>query len=221
MRIPWWLRPFTQYKALLRKHTAHLNKCAALIQAEQDEIRRLDLQVTSLQRELAAAHALPGGMPSTATPEFIFIGIPRPDGSKRLWASKDLAGTAFTMTDDMAGGAKWKIGAIMANSLTTDGDSYGECIEKVLTIWANWLSTAQRLAPPPQTSISERTGPPFKLDPVVRGSIQHIYDQATEPAPWSQTDADVKGDIQAAMHQAELDGEGPFPAIEAPDKEKK
>jgi hypothetical protein len=175
IRIPWWANPWRAYTSERYRHQLTKAVHKESLDLWQRTVHQLHGDNSELRRQLENAKALPDGMASTEVPEFIFIGIPRPDGSKRLWASKDLAGTAFSMHSDGLKQPKWKIGAVMAQSLTVDGPDYGTCIERVLKIWANWISNARGL-------------PRYQKAPPVPAKL-----------PWSSPSADIKGDVRKAI----------------------
>lgn len=85
----------------------------------------------------------PAAMP---TPEGVMVLIPRPDGSKRLYASRDMTGAAL-MTDGLDGDAGYNLGVKrMRNVLIIDGPDYGHCLRKMAEIWANQDREAARVA---------------------------------------------------------------------------
>ena len=80
------------------------------------------------------------------TPEGVMVLIPRPDGSKRLYASRDMTGAAL-MADGLDGDAGYNVGVKrMRNVLIIDGPDYGHCLRRMAEIWANQDRESERVA---------------------------------------------------------------------------
>jgi len=71
-------------------------------------------------------------------PEWVMAGVDVPAG-KRLYASKDLKGSAFHVAMDQYGnGDGWHLTSTMCHMLVITKPTYGECLAELMTIWANW-----------------------------------------------------------------------------------
>lgn len=78
-------------------------------------------------------------------PEWVMVGVPRPDGSKRLYATREIRRATF---ETIVAGAEagWELRAEhMTNMLIIDRDSYGQCLEHLMRIWANAEAEARGL----------------------------------------------------------------------------
>jgi hypothetical protein len=78
--------------------------------------------------------------PSTGKPKFVMVGIDRPGGGVRLYASRDIPerelrwGLATGRYGDATG---WHIDAEMRRTLVTDADTWGQAFGRVFEIWEN------------------------------------------------------------------------------------
>lgn len=80
--------------------------------------------------------------PSTGTPKFVMVGIDRPDGTVRLYASRDIPGAHWGMRDELTasggiGEVAWHVDATMKNVLIIDKPTWGEAFARAFEIWAN------------------------------------------------------------------------------------
>ena len=81
-------------------------------------------------------------VPSTGKPKFVMVGIDRPDGSVRLFATRDVKDAAWGQRDNVSVGAyssvtAWHIDADMVNVLVIDKPTWGEAFARAFEIWAN------------------------------------------------------------------------------------
>jgi len=78
-------------------------------------------------------------LPSTGKPEFIMTGIQRPDGTVRLYASRDLKSLNWGQRDlDYPhSGVAWDIDTDMQHMLIIDKPTWGEAFARAFEIWAN------------------------------------------------------------------------------------
>lgn len=105
-----------------------------------DRFRRADLTVTSSGGYRSDYGAGPSHGPSgLPRPDWLMFGVPRPDGSFRLYACKDVK------TGDLSIAQSWawdesriQVAAQLGQTLIIDGASYGECLARVAEIWRNW-----------------------------------------------------------------------------------
>lgn len=80
----------------------------------------------------------PSGLPR---PDWLMFGVPRPDGSFRLYASREIHGADLLA---VSGSFPYlevtgiSVGAEMRQTLIIDGASYGECLARMAEIWRNW-----------------------------------------------------------------------------------
>jgi hypothetical protein len=78
--------------------------------------------------------------PSTGKPKFVMVGIDRPGGGVRLYASRDIPerelhwGLATGAYGDATG---WHIDAEMRMTLITDADTWGAAFARLFEIWEN------------------------------------------------------------------------------------
>ena len=79
-------------------------------------------------------------LPSTGVPKFVMVGIDRPGGGVRVYASRDIAENELKWglaTDKYGTGTGWHVDAEMRQTLITDADTWGEAFEQIFRIWAN------------------------------------------------------------------------------------
>ena len=78
-------------------------------------------------------------------PEWVMVGVDVPAG-KRLYASRDLKGSAFAVAlDEHYNGDGWHLTTTMCRMLVVTRPTYGECMAEVLRIWANWADDGRQL----------------------------------------------------------------------------
>lgn len=156
INVPWWLFPWPQAKraaahiALSKAFTRELEQQARVL---LDRDRRIDdlcetarqdiATIAYLESELRKATGTVTGALSSQKPDWVLVGIPRPGRGVRVWASRELSGTAFDMTPMDEPPPRWLIKATMAQALTVDEPGYAEAMAKVSTIWANWDRASQ------------------------------------------------------------------------------
>jgi hypothetical protein len=151
--VPWWLWPWPQAKrnqahiALGKALTRELEQQAADYEQRIDDLcetARQDMAtIAHLEGELLKATSTVTGALSTQRPDWVLVGIPRPGAGVRVWASRELSGTAFDMTPMDEPPPRWQIKATMAQALTVDEADYAVAMAKISTIWQNWDRTAR------------------------------------------------------------------------------
>lgn len=135
----WWLNPWRAARRQARIADVLVQRSVGL-EEHIDHLRAENAGLTDGIRRLSVpALGEPEGQ---MTLEFVMVGIPRSDGSKRLMASKDLVGTALSL---VGADPRWKIGAVMGNMIVIDKPSYGEGLEQLMRIWANWAASQRGL----------------------------------------------------------------------------
>ena len=78
-------------------------------------------------------------------PEWVMVGVDVPAG-KRLYASKDLKGSAFAVAMDQYGnGDGWHLTTTMCHMLVITKPTYGECLAELIRIWRNWENEGREL----------------------------------------------------------------------------
>ena len=78
-------------------------------------------------------------------PEWTMVGVDVPAG-KRLYASKDLKGSAFQLAIDRHGnGDGWHLTTTMQHMLVITKPTYAECLAELMRIWANWENEGREL----------------------------------------------------------------------------
>ena len=78
-------------------------------------------------------------------PEWVMCGVDVPAG-KRLYASKDLKGSAFQVAMDQHGnGDGWHLTSTMCHMLVITKPNYGECLAELQRIWLNWANEGREL----------------------------------------------------------------------------
>lgn len=85
-------------------------------------------------------------VPSTGMPKFVMVGIDRPGGSVRLYASREIPERelAWAVSEDRYGTATgWHIDAEMRNVLVIDAPTWGEAFARAFEIWGNWDRNAE------------------------------------------------------------------------------
>lgn len=161
--LPWWLRPWDEARWLRAElHSAEraagrqalditglerrIESDQRVMRQQRDDLAKAEHELRRLRGQLAGAVTdakVSGAALSTAQPEFVLVGIPRPDGSKRLMASRNLDVTAFAMTDPDQPPPRWKLGVILARLLVIDKPDYQQALAHLMTIWANQDSDAR------------------------------------------------------------------------------
>jgi hypothetical protein len=76
-------------------------------------------------------------MPAEGTPEFIMTGVTKPDGTKRLYASRNLDSPAWGQRETVEGTVRWHLRASLDQLLVIDRPTWGEAFTAAWTIWAN------------------------------------------------------------------------------------
>ena len=144
-RLPWKTR--AQLADVVRLLTDELTdrerrigELCTTADADQQTIAFLEAE---LRRLAGTEHT---AMLSTHKPDWVLVGIPRPGRGVRVWASRELAGTAFDMTPMDQPPPRWKITATMQQALTVDEPGYAPAMAKISEIWANWDRDAAREA---------------------------------------------------------------------------
>lgn len=157
LALPWWASPWrlrherdvlahlcdrlTEREADLTGECARLR--GQLVQSER-LLRKADQDIDELRSQLHQAR----GSLHTATdhqqPEFVLVGIDRGPGlGKRLIASRDLPGAELAMTEMTDPPPRWVIRAVLARPLFIDRASYGQALEHMRQVWANWDAGAR------------------------------------------------------------------------------
>jgi hypothetical protein len=96
------------------------------------------------------AHDLGSGNPpprkaGELDPEWVMCGVDVPAG-KRLYASKDLKGSAFAVAMDQFGnGDGWHLTTTMCHMLVITRPTYAECMAELMRIWRNWENEGREL----------------------------------------------------------------------------
>lgn len=78
--------------------------------------------------------------PGAIRPEWVMVGIEIDGGRKRVYASRHIGDkAAFSLPDSRSGGTgNWHLDTDMPQMLIIDRDTYGECLDELMLIWANW-----------------------------------------------------------------------------------
>lgn len=76
-------------------------------------------------------------LPSTGKPEFVMTGIQKPDGSVRLYASRDLKALNWGQRELKDYTTAWHIDADMQHMLVIDKPTWGEAFARAFEIWGN------------------------------------------------------------------------------------
>jgi len=78
-------------------------------------------------------------------PEWVMAGVDVPAG-KRLYASRDLKGSAFAVAvDEFLNGDGWHLTTTMQRMLVITKPTYAECLAELMTIWRNWDNADREL----------------------------------------------------------------------------
>lgn len=78
-------------------------------------------------------------------PEWVMVGVDVPAG-KRLYASKDLKGSAFELAmDEHFNGDGWHLTTTMQRMLVITKLTYAECLAELMRIWQNWENEGREL----------------------------------------------------------------------------
>jgi hypothetical protein len=79
-------------------------------------------------------------------PEWVMVGVDVPAG-KRLYASKDLKGSAFAVAaaEHSYTADGWHLTTTMQRMLVITKPTYAECLAELMTIWQNWDSAGREL----------------------------------------------------------------------------
>lgn len=149
--VPWWLFPWPQArrtrqhillnKAMMRELELQARWLRERDQRIDDLCETADQDIETIARlesELRKATGTVTGALSSQKPDWVLVGIPRPGRGVRVWASRELSGTAFDMTPLDEPPPRWQIKATMAQALTVDEPDYGAAMAKITVIWRNW-----------------------------------------------------------------------------------
>jgi hypothetical protein len=80
------------------------------------------------------------------SPEWVWVGVDVP-GGKRLYASRQLKGSAFELAVDAhLNGEGWAITTVMQNMLIITRPTYPECLAEMGRIWQNWDNAGRELS---------------------------------------------------------------------------
>jgi hypothetical protein len=80
-----------------------------------------------------------------AAPDFMMLGVTKPDGHKRLYASKVVRHGKFEAgMDPQSNDATLSLSATITNLAVIDRPSYGECLEHLMRMWGSEMSERQR-----------------------------------------------------------------------------
>jgi hypothetical protein len=83
--------------------------------------------------------------PGELDPEWVMAGVDVPAG-KRLYASKDLKGSAFEVAmDEHFNGDGWHLTTTMQKMLVITKPTYAECLAELMVIWRNWENEGREL----------------------------------------------------------------------------
>jgi hypothetical protein len=86
-----------------------------------------------------------GGQPGALDPEWVMVGVDVPAG-KRLYASRDLKGSAFqAAVDEHFNGDGWHLTTTMQRMLIITMPTYAECLAELMRIWLNWDNAGREL----------------------------------------------------------------------------
>lgn len=90
-------------------------------------------------------HRTPSRAAGALSPEWAMVGVDVPAG-KRLYASRDLKGTAFELAVDAhMNGDGWHFDTVMQRMLIITKPTYAECLSELMTIWRNWENDGREL----------------------------------------------------------------------------
>jgi hypothetical protein len=138
--------------ATIRSQGAVILRQQKLSLAIKADNRALRTRCTSLEKQVG--DLLGAGNPEgsfsradAAEPEFCLVGLDRKGAGKRLMASRNLAGTTMTMTDEKDPPPRWKLAAVMSNMLLIDKPTFGEALDHMGMIWRNWERDAREQEP--------------------------------------------------------------------------
>lgn len=97
---------------------------------------------------------LPARRAGELDPEWVWVGVDVPAG-KRLYASKDLKGSAFAVAVDQHMSAEgWHLETVMCNMLVITKPTYAECLAELMTIWQNRERNERELAAPDRKALT-------------------------------------------------------------------
>jgi hypothetical protein len=79
-------------------------------------------------------------------PEWVMVGVDVPAG-KRLYASKDLKGSAFAVAaqEHSYTADGWHLTTTMQRMLVITKPTYAECLAELMRIWQNWENAGREL----------------------------------------------------------------------------
>jgi hypothetical protein len=139
--------PWSKIRALKRDAAHDRWQLKLALDENRNLVRQIRMQadqITSLKRitprplDEGAAGAMAADRKNQ--PDFVMLGLTRPDGLVRMYASRDLPQAEF---GPPAPGRDFTVGAylltsVMANMLVVDRPTYAECQARIAEIWANW-----------------------------------------------------------------------------------
>lgn len=70
-------------------------------------------------------------------PQMIICGMPRPDGTYRIYASAEPNPAKIEIEYSSQAGYNYELGARMQNMLIIDAPDFGSCLRRLGEIWAN------------------------------------------------------------------------------------
>ena len=91
----------------------------------------------------------PRRRPGELDPEWVMVGVDVPAG-KRLYASRDLKGSAFQVAVDAhMNGEGWALTTVMQRMLVITRPDYAGCLAELMRIWQNWANEGRQLPAAP------------------------------------------------------------------------
>lgn len=116
--------------------------------------------------------------PGSIRPEWVMVGIEIDGGRKRVYASRDVGDkAAFRIDDTRIGPAVWKLSTDMPQMLVISRDTYGECLDELMGIWANWARNARpaisgkKALPGPPATVADGCGQLAERTPEAIGTV--------------------------------------------------
>lgn len=87
-----------------------------------------------------------GRQAGSLDPEWVMVGVDVPAG-KRLYASKDLKGSAFAVAaqEHSYTADGWHLTTTMQRMLVITKPTYAECLAELMQIWRNWDNAGKEL----------------------------------------------------------------------------
>ena len=134
--------PWSTIRELRRKLSwanSRVEHWARYIDKLERENRRLEAQLASVKPlDPGAAGAMDAHRENS--PDFVMLGLTRPDGSKRVYASRDLPQAEFRLPliSPIGDVGAYQLTSAMTNMLVVDKPAYDEAMARIREIWANW-----------------------------------------------------------------------------------